>query len=261
MLVILLATGCGAPSYATAREACAVPEGEFRALPTAPLSAECAATLGRIVGLQWDAFGEAPHEVPVEPRTTTDRVIGGLYTLVAADVGDAADLDHAIFTDELLGQGYPEGLVGGSANSLDAASLFWTKYLSERVTNVEPDPDDGCYFRYEGEGRATICFDAADLDIAAGSPPAIAAGLIHEAGHAHGPPHATDGEFEWDVGIGGEYGIQARFLEGWLQRNASVDNNTCAAVAWQLSQVCARIQPNYGFSPCAVVDWCSHTGE
>jgi len=258
--MILLLTACGVPSYATAREACVVPEGEFVAVPAAPLSPDCASTLGRLVGLQWEAFGESPHEVPVDPITTTDRVIGGLYTLIAADVGDVDTLDRSVFAEEQLGQEYPDGLASGPVNTIDPASNFWTDYLSDRITRLEPDPADGCYFTYVGEGAATLCFDADELDVAAGSPPAIAAGLIHEAAHVFGPNHESDGEFEWDDGLGGEYGVQARYLEGWLSVNAGIDGNTCAAVAYQLTQVCARIQPNYGFSPCAEVTWCDHSG-
>lgn len=261
MLLLILSAGCGAPSFATAREACEIPGGSFVPVPPAPLSPTCAETLGRIVGLHWESFDERPHEVPIEPETTTDRVIGGLYTLVAADVGTVDDLAHAVFSDELLGQEFPGGLVGGPVNAVDPAGLFWTEYLSARITRLEPDPEDGCYFKYVGDGVATLCFDAEELDLAAGSPPAMAAGLLHEAGHVNGPSHETDGELEWDAGIDGTYSVQARYLAGWLAENGAHDNTTCAAVAWQLTQVCARIQPNYGFAPCAEVEWCTHEVE
>jgi hypothetical protein len=258
VLLLLTLFGCGPVNrYDALREQCGV--NDRTPLPWgmdgvyAVIDARCAAALGNVVNLDWSSFGEEPHTIAV-PTSGSDLIIGGLFTLIASDVGSVGDLQDALEPEELLSAQFPGGLTSSRFDEDDPAAAFWLDYVAERIEGVRFEPYEDCSLQLAVYDVMETCLESVDeAPIEYGGHPGdIASGLIHEAGHVDGPGHDAGPSGTWDADASTTGGLQARWLNSWALANegtaAAADHDNLVYYRWL---VCTYIVDPGTFGPCS----------
>lgn len=234
---------------------------EWQDVPTGPwqgvaplameVSADCEAAVAEAFSLDWESFGSTPSNLP-PPASVIDLTISALVTLVSANFGMTEELQAALSPDELLSQEYPGGLPTEAPGHWNTTGVFLFSYVRARVNSIAWVPDTGCVLRYVDGGVRVCVQDYVFIDPEERThlfPPALAAGIVHEAGHAHGPAHM--GNLGLDEDCNGSYGLEARFLAQWLDASAALASELdIAAGERALEDACDHIRARSDSCPC-----------
>jgi hypothetical protein len=184
------------------------------------------------------------------PTTVGDRVIGGLFTLVASDVGTVGELLAEPWLPDLLRDGL--GDVRGGLGNDDPAGALWWAFVTDRVDSLRLRNDVlsyEVYARYDGYGIVTVW--PALGEEALGSME-VGSTLVHEASHSTAPSH-----IECPMGAScdpspeGAYGIGATWAYLWLQVNGgAVDEGDARTAEEWIRFTCYHLLDRSGFAPC-----------
>lgn len=253
LLGLGLGAGCHAPAapYDDLRQACGLEDGQFVAStddgePIHPITEECADRLGAAIGMEWDTFGAVPHGFEVA-GTTDERVIGGVFTLLASDQGT-------------IGEWEPDPQLGED----DAVGEVWWDTFTGRIDRIKFSEREEEAARYRP--FKTIVFgDLTDASVHPDWPNTVvwvAGLLLHEAAHNGGNFHgrcevgAAEGYF-CDPDPSGAIGVEASWLSDWLDNDR--DNRSgsqCEDVVRELRWVCGLIEEPSNFDPCGPSELC-----
>jgi hypothetical protein len=252
--MLLLAACAQTPvaRYDALRRACDADEGEpipwavwgevHRVIP-----ARCAEKLGEVVSLDWNAFGDVPHDLEA-PSYAPEWQIGGLFVLVASELGTVGELDASLVDGELLAAEFPDGLLADGWTADDPAGAFWLAYLDDRFDATLPSTQDNCTMAF-GDGNLYACVDSNEYRL---EHPVLNAGiLMHEAGHRNGPSHLEGYEgYGADAGIDGTYALAARWLNAWFTHESRIPAEELEFLEREIDVDCYHIVDPTGFPPC-----------
>lgn len=226
--------------------------------PESVIDAGCAATAGTALGLDWDSFGEIPHEF--EQATSTAELLVASTLLIAGvsgmQVGTLladADMPTALGAELARKQE-----LAGIADTADAGEL-WYQHLATAIQTTVSDPslsDDGAVMTF-GDGTVSV----EDFGEWQGypTPPtaalSVAGTLIHEASHDYATSHVPCSDDEaipaCDATSEGTFGAASWWLHTWLQTNfVHLDEWTCGDALLGLFNECAGILAKDGYAAC-----------
>ena len=223
------------------------------------MSSECVGALGESVGMDWARFGMSGPQ-PLAPADEPLAVFfGGLFTLLAADIGTVGELDEAAaFRDYFARDERTTSLLEGVADDEPAGPLFWDHAVAVIERTILRDSDDYTMaFSYSvlivnrfwlyGEVPWTH-WTASNTE--------VAGVVVHEASHAILAPgfggHVEEpGTCTHDLDTAGAFGREAYWLWAWSRANADrVYEVDAEAAAIARQSACSRILDRSGFIPC-----------
>lgn len=265
-VALLLVAACSAPGdspiperpdFETLRSVCTDDDDA----PTWPLGREgllalvsqpCAETAGKVIGLEWASFDDAPTEFGA-PDTLPRRLVAGVLIAVLAFPGRPHSLANA---------NAPATLRHFAGRNLDEeeAGEAWFKLLQSQIDQVVAAEDlGGTVAMAYDEG--TVLVNLATLgevgDAYIYLPLFDTAGaLVHEATHGlpqsghvdcPGDAHGRACDVDWNAALGAEawWGME------WFDaHHGDLSYEYCTDVADSAQQPCARIFNDGAFPPC-----------
>ncbi len=260
LMVLSAAVGCRQPAdYRASRERCGLaagdhPVGPFTEDGRSRIDAVCAEALAADFGVDWGSFSARPGPVwSGEPAH--ERLLGGLFTGLAADFGpisqlmDDPDLDPGLVRD-LSRLARREHL-----GPQDSAGHLLYALLSIRIDQVSLAPDLAHEARYD---HGWVRLGGPErFDRPAGI--AVWALLAHEAGHWYQGGHTRcpgDPSLDaCDVDASGPLGLEARVAHAFdagLWPDGGLESGACDSAWVTRRHACSGIVDRGGAAPCAL---------
>lgn len=262
--ILTTLSACGAVAHLESiRRECGIADDVFLPLPYGAqgayteISLGCSESLGSEVGLDWASFGESPREISW-PEDTTDFLIGGLFVVVASDLGDVGALcsehhDFGVVATECEGWDGP---------ATSPAGALWLSQISHAIDEtVAGDPGDEAGMRFD-DGTALVSFRPSADDTISSIEDAAhrASAFVHESSHLAGLPHVpcnSDGRPVCDDDGNGSWGAELAFLSGWFAHNSNhLSSEDCETFQWVIDDVCDHINGQDDLAECAEAPEC-----
>lgn len=231
---------------------------------TVTLSEECVSEIGRIFGVEWDTFGEVPHQIS-SIETAGELLTMGLYYTIGTGNDVVSNFLGAECPDAL--EQVLEKYVSESEIELDAmGGEVWFYYLSTVVKSVRRKTDDskpGLMWYENGNidvGDITSQKDDNPLTNGIGVP-GVASAFIHEGAHGNtleSHVQCTNRDSPYcDEEQNGAFGAQSWWLYNWINNNSLyVEWEVCYEAEEYLQEICTWMNNTEGYSPCETKERC-----
>ena len=230
--------------------------------PDAVIGEACATTTGTALGLDWDSFGEVPHEFEAATSTAELLVSGVLAVAGASGVTVGALVADVGMPDSLAAELVRKQQSAGIDADADAGQL-WYQHLATTIHTTISAPelgDSGARMSFaDGTVSVEDFGEAQDIPTPPTAVLDVAGSLVHEASHAYADPHIwCPGEHSGrscDADAEGTWGAGSWWYYTWLQANLDhLDQWTCDDAVSGLLADCMMIIEGDDYAACAYLD-------